>query len=363
MGAIKREPTPVGQVSDLFDRLHDLHLKAGQPSLRQIATKIGRGVVSSSTVHNMFRGPRVPKWGFLELVVEELGGNVAEFRGLWQAARLAEEAADNPRMTGTEGNGGSVVPTESGALANSPLLAAPTGPVAPGTPHRIWSNENPQRNLHFTGRVAELDALRANLTRDDRPHPAAQLISGMGGVGKTEIATEYIHRHRDKYEIIWWIRAEHTDRVRDALVKLGQRLGVRSGRHRERPRPDDCGRPGNPGVRQPAELAPHLRQRSSAARTPTISTRLPAGWPHHHYLAAPELARVHRKGQCRGFAFHRGRGHQLPAPPGTGPRHQPEAPSGRGRAAHRRGGTAGRGTGSSAHSHRARRRLPDRDRP
>jgi hypothetical protein len=49
----------------------------------------------------------------------------------------------------------------------------------------------------------------------------------MGGVGKTEIATEYIHRHRDKYEIIWWIRAEHTDRVRDALVKLGQRLDVR----------------------------------------------------------------------------------------------------------------------------------------
>ncbi len=49
----------------------------------------------------------------------------------------------------------------------------------------------------------------------------------MGGVGKTEIATEYIHRHRDKYEIIWWIRAEHTDRVRDALVQLGQRLGVR----------------------------------------------------------------------------------------------------------------------------------------
>ena len=66
MGAIKREPTPPGPVSNLFDRLHDLHLEAGQPSMRQIATRIGRGVVSSSTVHNMFRGPRVPKWGFLE---------------------------------------------------------------------------------------------------------------------------------------------------------------------------------------------------------------------------------------------------------------------------------------------------------
>ena len=187
MAAIKREPAPFGPVSDLFDRLHDLHLAAGQPSLRQIATRIGRGVVSSSTVHNMFRGPRVPKWGFLELVVEELGGNVAEFRGLWQAARLAEEAADNPGMTAARGNGGlAAVSPEPGTSVSSPLLAAPTGPAAPGTPHRIWSNENPQRNLHFTGRVAELEALRANLTRDDRPHPPAQLISGMGGVGKTE---------------------------------------------------------------------------------------------------------------------------------------------------------------------------------
>jgi len=228
VGAIKREPAPFGPVSDLFDRLHDLHLAAGQPSLRQIATRIGRGVVSSSTVHNMFRGPRVPKWGFLELVVEDLGGNVAEFRGLWQAARLAEEAAENPRMTGTAGTGGSVaVQPESDTLASSLLLAAPAGPPVPGTPHRIWSNEIPQRNLHFTGRVDELEALRANLTRDDRQHPAAQLISGLGGVGKTEIATEYIHLHIHKYEIIWWIRAEQTDRVRDALVALGQRLEVR----------------------------------------------------------------------------------------------------------------------------------------
>jgi tetratricopeptide (TPR) repeat protein len=225
VGAIKREPTPAGPVSDLFDRLHGLHLAAGEPSMRQIAASIGRGVVSSSTVHNMFRGPRVPKWGFLELVVEDLQGDVAEFRRLWQAARLAEEEADSPGMTAGAGNGGSAAP-EPDSLPNNVQQGPVPGLVVSGTSDRIWSNENPQRNLHFTGRIAELEALRANLTRDDRAHPAAQLISGMGGVGKTEIATEYIHLHRHKYEIIWWIRAEQTDRVRDALVKLGQRLGV-----------------------------------------------------------------------------------------------------------------------------------------
>lgn len=80
MGAIKRNPTPPGPITDLFDRLHEIHLLAGLPSVRDIARGIGRGVISSSTTHNMFRGPRVPRLNFLELVVEELHGDTAEFR-------------------------------------------------------------------------------------------------------------------------------------------------------------------------------------------------------------------------------------------------------------------------------------------
>jgi tetratricopeptide (TPR) repeat protein len=231
VGAIKREPAPAGPITELFDRLHAIHLAAGQPSIREIATGVGRGVISPSTIHNMFRGPRVPKWGFLELVVEELRGDMAEFRALWQVARIAEDAEveveQEERAAVPPGNGGPPPATEKSAPVTSPPPAPAAEPVAPAPSRRLWSSEIPQRNSHFTGRVAELEALRANLVREDRPHPPAQLISGMGGVGKTEIATEYIHRHRDKYEIIWWIRAEHTDRVRDALVKLGQRLDVR----------------------------------------------------------------------------------------------------------------------------------------
>jgi tetratricopeptide (TPR) repeat protein len=228
VGAIRREPTPPGPITDLFDRLHHLHLLAGEPSVRQIASGLGRGVISSSTIHNMFRGPRVPKWGFLELVVEALHGDTEEFSVLWQAARMVEEAENGSTATGLPGGvtPRSVIsaPKVSG---NSRTPAAAVEPIGPGPSHRVWSNEIPKRNLHFTGRVDELEALRANLTRNDRPHPAAQLISGMGGVGKTEIATEYIHLNRHRYDIIWWIRAEQTDRVRDALVVLGQRLEVR----------------------------------------------------------------------------------------------------------------------------------------
>ena len=95
----------------------------------------------------------------------------------------------------------------------------------PRQSQRIWSSEIPPRNIHFTGRVSELELMRDNLNSQQPPH--AQVIVGMGGIGKTELAAEYIHHNRDKYEIIWWIRAEHHDRVRDALVKLAQRLGLR----------------------------------------------------------------------------------------------------------------------------------------
>ena len=212
MTAITRSPTAPGPVTELFDRLDQLHLAAGRPSMREIATRAGRGKISSSTVHNVFRSSRVPRWSFLEGIVQALHGDTAEFLDLWQSAWQAENEAPTTRASSSD-----ILPSSLG-----PVESATSGPS-----QRIWSTEIPSRNLNFTGREAELEALRANLMLRSLPHRRAQVISGMGGIGKTEIATEYIHRHRDEYDIIWWIRAEHHDRVRDALVKLAQRLEVR----------------------------------------------------------------------------------------------------------------------------------------
>src|SRR2546421_13101695 len=90
--AFKRAPTPAGPITELFDRLHALHLHAGEPSTRKIASDIGKGGISYTTVHAVFRGPKVPNWGYLELVVERLCGDVEEVRALWKAARRAERA-------------------------------------------------------------------------------------------------------------------------------------------------------------------------------------------------------------------------------------------------------------------------------
>jgi tetratricopeptide (TPR) repeat protein len=173
--------------------------------MREIAKRTGHAV-SASTVHNVFRSSRVPSWTILEHVVRALGGDRGEFLGLWQAAVQADS-----EISASVGNG-----RQGGA--------APDGGM-PRPSQRIWSNEIPPRNHNFTGRVDELRALQENLQGTHPPH--VQVIAGLGGIGKTEIAVEYIHRNFNKYEIIWWIRAEHHDRVRDALVRLGQRLELR----------------------------------------------------------------------------------------------------------------------------------------
>jgi tetratricopeptide (TPR) repeat protein len=231
VAAIKREPTPPpGPIADLFDRLDDLHSRAGRPSMREIAIRAGRGEISSSTVHNIFSSPKVPRWAFVEQVVKALDGakELQVIHTLWDAAYRAENHLA-PRRKGTavlalpEGQDGSheVEPSPRPQAGESrgwrESLSRPM--------QRIWSNEIPSRKPNFTGRAAQLALLSDNLSARQPPH--AQVISGVGGIGKTELATEYIHRNIDTYEIIWWIRAEHQDRVRDALVRLGQRLELR----------------------------------------------------------------------------------------------------------------------------------------
>ena len=196
--------------------------------MREISRRAGQGQISPSTVHNLFRGSRVPRWEFLNQVVRALGGagDREEFLDLWQAAWRAENEVETSRAgpaNAAPARGGS----QHSGLAPRPIQNGNKdwADATPRQPQRIWSNEIPPRNAHFTGRASELELMHDNLNSQQAPH--VQVIVGMGGIGKTELAAEYIHHNRDKYEIIWWIRAEHHDRVRDALVKLAQRLGLR----------------------------------------------------------------------------------------------------------------------------------------
>ncbi|GIG63234.1 hypothetical protein Lfu02_76060 [Longispora fulva] len=95
MSVIKRSPTPPGPITELFDRLHDLRFDAGEPAIREIARRTSNAIVYS-TVHLIFKGPRVPSWGKLELIVEALEGSPDEFRVLHRAALREERRRGGP---------------------------------------------------------------------------------------------------------------------------------------------------------------------------------------------------------------------------------------------------------------------------
>lgn len=89
MGHIRRLPDGAGPCHDLLLALRDLHLRAGEPSVRMIARSTS--ALSHDTVHRVLTRPVLPGWGPLELVVEALGGEVDAFRLLWISARHAME--------------------------------------------------------------------------------------------------------------------------------------------------------------------------------------------------------------------------------------------------------------------------------
>ncbi|MET0135306.1 MAG: FxSxx-COOH system tetratricopeptide repeat protein [Kibdelosporangium sp.] len=109
-------------------------------------------------------------------------------------------------------------------LSRAIRLAEVPEPDAPGTVRlpAIWGNV-PSRNDDFTGRAEQLHELAA-------PPASAEavpsVLHGMGGMGKTQIAVEYVYRHLDDFDLVWWIDASQPSQIRASLAELAQALGL-----------------------------------------------------------------------------------------------------------------------------------------
>ena len=100
----------------------------------------------------------------------------------------------------------------------------------------VWGREIPFKNPHFTGRDKELADLQLSWSRRRRLSSASRPSRsyGLGGVGKTEIAAEYAHRHREDYALCWWVRCEREALIVNSLLSLGKRLQLPHFRVEER---------------------------------------------------------------------------------------------------------------------------------
>ncbi|MFE9244854.1 FxSxx-COOH system tetratricopeptide repeat protein [Nocardiopsis sp. NPDC006938] len=82
----------------------------------------------------------------------------------------------------------------------------------------------PPTNLHFTGRALVLGRIHESL--EEAEGPGTFLLCGGGGIGKTQIATEYAHLHRDDYDLIWWFPSHNDTDVQQSYAALGRYLGI-----------------------------------------------------------------------------------------------------------------------------------------
>jgi len=94
----------------------------------------------------------------------------------------------------------------------------------PGISPRILSA--PGRNATFTGRDEILEQLRDEIVGGSPAVILPVALHGLGGVGKTQVALEYVHRFKSDYDLIWWVEAEQADFISSSLAELARRLGL-----------------------------------------------------------------------------------------------------------------------------------------
>lgn len=151
-----------------------------------------------------------------------------------RAERLARAVtAHGSNTPGPDSDGGGVTSRASGANSrtiqpgNTRSVITSTDSVAdvnrPSAHSPVWGGV-PLRNVNFIGRTELLDSLRSLLSKSTTTAVLPGALHGLGGIGKSQVAVEYVYRHANEYDLIWWIPSENPSEIQASLVKLAQRL-------------------------------------------------------------------------------------------------------------------------------------------
>ena len=82
------------------------------------------------------------------------------------------------------------------------------------------------RNDNFTGRRHELAEIHKTLHSADSTisHRRAMVLHGLGGIGKTQLATQYAYLHHKDYTSVWWVNASTTQTLSQGFLGIAQQL-------------------------------------------------------------------------------------------------------------------------------------------
>jgi effector-associated domain 2 (EAD2)-containing protein/NTP-dependent ternary conflict system VMAP-like protein/NB-ARC domain-containing protein len=185
--------------------------------------------------HKVDSGPAIDLHRWIDRVGGAMGMEPAALRALCvetvhrldegQLPARPDQASDNVPEKGnlpdkTKSTAGDAVISTSQWTHSPPLT-----PSSQAEPLRLWG-DIPIRNPDFTGRGLLLRLLREALETKSKASVLPQTLHGLGGVGKTQLAVEYVYRYADHYDIVWWISAEQVSLVLASLETLAERMDL-----------------------------------------------------------------------------------------------------------------------------------------
>ena len=107
---------------------------------------------------------------------------------------------------------------------------APRFPVDPAT-HPVYPPSFPKhwhlpirRKPLFVGRDQLIREIKAGFSAD--APQVLQVLTGMGGAGKTRVAIEYCYQQIGHYELIWWIDGSEERLIQQGFIRLAKELST-----------------------------------------------------------------------------------------------------------------------------------------
>ncbi len=87
-------------------------------------------------------------------------------------------------------------------------------------------NNLPPRNMYFTGRDNLLATMDKNF-RQKKVIKICQNLSGLGGIGKTQLAIEYAYRYGGNYcDAVWFVESENVTSVYNSFYKFVKQFNI-----------------------------------------------------------------------------------------------------------------------------------------